>query len=204
MVARKWTTADIEFLRQNYGKISRSDIADALGFTESAVASKVSHLGLRLKPKAPAPVQQVREMKTSGMTIAAICEALALTRDQVSYCLYQAKPNHLAFKPHSRITWSREAVNTLITRVKEKTPARMIAWELGVTMNAVRIKAAHLGLSLPSGNRSYTQDDIDLAYQMKDAGFSVNQIAEKLDGPPISAHTVRRILSIESPSWGAS
>lgn len=87
----------------------------------------------------------------------------------------------------------------LIALAKAGKPTRMIAAELGTTMSAIRTKASKLGLVLPVGFKSYTQADIDLAYQMKAAGMTGKQIAEKLDDPPISEATVYRILSNESP-----
>lgn len=196
-----WTDADVVFLRKNYGKISCRDIAAAIGISSCAVTSKANRLGLTIERKERLPADEVKHLKAEGLTIAQIAVRLNLTIHQVGHCLYQVNRNNPVFTPRSRLTWNRETVALLVQLVKANTPIGEIAKKLHGTPNAIRVKASTLGLILPHGKKSYSQLDVDLAHTMKDAGFSVQQIARKLDDPPISVHTVRRILSNESPSW---
>ncbi|MFV0261367.1 MAG: hypothetical protein ACK5JN_02860 [Kluyvera sp.] len=196
-----WTDAEVAFLKQNYGNIPRGQIAAALGRTESAIISKATSMGFRTPGKKVAPVDTVKQLKADGYTIAAIAEHLNITLHQVNHCLYHMKHSSVAFTPRPRITWSKEKIAILVQRAKTSVPVEQIARELGATPAAVRVKASTLGLVLPKGRKSYSQLDIDLAHQMKNAGFRMRQIAAKLDDPPISIGTVRRILSNESPSW---
>jgi len=47
---RKWTDADIAFVRDNYARMSNKDIAAELGFSGNAVRVKANRLGLHKPP----------------------------------------------------------------------------------------------------------------------------------------------------------
>ncbi|MCY1697166.1 hypothetical protein OVA10_03560 [Lelliottia sp. SL45] len=198
---KQWTETEMAFLKQNYGHIPVSDIAAALGRTESAVGSKASNIGISTRSKATQPIEEVRKLKSEGMTITGIAEKLGLTANQVNHYLYNSRYGHAGYSPRGRITWTKDRIGQLIQMAKACTSVNEMAKQLGATPAAIRVKASTLGLVLPNGQKRYSQLDVDLAYQMKAAGFSVRNIAAKLDDPPISVHTVRRILSNESPSW---
>ncbi|MGT3827038.1 hypothetical protein ACUUMB_15060 [Enterobacter kobei] len=197
---KQWTETEMAFLKQNYGHIPVSEIAAALGRTESAVGSKASIAGISTR-KANPPVEEIIKLKSEGMTITGIARQLNLTAHQVNHYLYNSHHGKADYVPRKRVDWNEERITHLIQMAKACTPVNEIAKTLEATPAAIRVKASTLGLVLPHGQKRYSQADVDLAYQMKAAGFSVRNIAAKLDDPPISVHTVRRILSNESPSW---
>ena len=51
MKARKWTDSQVEYLRENYGKVANGIIATHLGYTECAIKAKASDIGLKLGTK---------------------------------------------------------------------------------------------------------------------------------------------------------
>lgn len=197
---KQWTETELAFLKQHYGRIPVSDIAAALGRTESAVGSKASIAGISTRKVSP-PVEEIIRLKSEGMTITGIARELNLTAHQVNHYLYNSHHGKADYAPRGRVAWTEERIALLIQMAKAYMSVNEIAKKLGATPAAIRVKASTLGLVLPHGQKRYSQLDVDLAYQMKNAGFSVRNIAAKLDDPPISVHTVRRILSNESPSW---
>lgn len=197
-----WKDSEIDFVRQHYGRIPVGDIASALGVSVSAVQSRAFAHGIKAPPKkAAASALEVRELKAQGLTVAEIAERLSLSRGQVDSRLYRTRCNESSWKPSPRPAWSAERTERLIQMIKKGYSPKVIAAELGVSVGAIRSKARKMGLVLPVGYKSYSQEDIDLAYQMKAAGMTNAQIAEKLDDPPVSVNTVNRILVNESPSW---
>lgn len=195
----KWTETDIRFLQDNYGRIPPADIAVALGVTVSAVISMAHAKGIKApQKKCGKPEADIVRLKNEGMTTQEVATSLGLTKGQVERVLYRKSSD---WQPNHRVVWDKQKMDHLLRMVKAGKPARVIADELGITINALRIKAKKMGLSFRYGLKSYGQDDVDLAYQMKAAGMTNAQIAEKLDDPPISVNTVNRILVNESPSW---
>lgn len=201
VTAKVWSNAEITFLTAHYSDTHTRDIAAALDRTESSVKSKATMLGLKAKSRVRSPVEQIQQLKADGLTIAEIAGQLRLTVHQVNHGLYHGGSTSSLYTPRRRARWTEERVAKLIRLAKEKAPVNIIAEKLGITVPAVRVKACNLKIQLRGGKKSYSQLDIDLAYQMHEAGFSARKIAAKLDDPPISLCTVRRILSNESPSW---
>lgn len=49
--ARKWTDTQVEYLRENYGKVDNDIIATYLGYTECAIKAKAAKIGLKIGTK---------------------------------------------------------------------------------------------------------------------------------------------------------
>lgn len=47
----KWTDEDLEFLKENFGNLSKKEIAERLGRTENSIQLKSSRMGLKIPPK---------------------------------------------------------------------------------------------------------------------------------------------------------
>jgi len=65
MAKREWTDEDIRFLRENFGKLTNSDIAERLDRKVIAIYSKARGLGL-IEPKKK-PKKSAKKIKLGGV-----------------------------------------------------------------------------------------------------------------------------------------
>ncbi|MCF6970383.1 hypothetical protein ACNAUL_12965 [Raoultella ornithinolytica] len=87
---RMWTKKEIQFVRDNAGKIPVQQIADHLNRTRSAILSQVTRWGLSIKVESTSEHDRwlCRELYKEGLTIPVIAEKMELSRRVVSNIVF--------------------------------------------------------------------------------------------------------------------
>jgi transposase-like protein len=83
---RRWSREDVEFLVGNYPKMTREEIAKAVGRTVWAVRSKIQELGLRKFKRRKwtgEDVEAIRRLISQGYSYRQIAEILGVSRSAV-------------------------------------------------------------------------------------------------------------------------
>ena len=87
---RMWTKQEIQFVRENAGKLTSQQIADRLNRTRQAIQSQANRWGLSVlvKPSDDHDIYLCRELYKEDLTIPVIAEKMELSRRVVSNIVY--------------------------------------------------------------------------------------------------------------------
>ena len=87
---RMWTKQEIQFVRENAGKLTSQQIADRLNRTRQAIQSQANRWGLSVlvKPSDDHDIYLCRELYKEGLSISVIAEKMELSRRVVSNIVY--------------------------------------------------------------------------------------------------------------------
>ena len=87
---RMWTQQEIQFVRENAGKLTSQQIADRLNRTRQAIQSQANRWGLSVlvKPSDDHDIYLCRELYKEGLSISVIAEKMELSRRVVSNIVY--------------------------------------------------------------------------------------------------------------------
>ncbi|MGA3598565.1 hypothetical protein [Lysinibacillus agricola] len=159
-----WTEKDVDFLKENYNKLSISKLAEHLGMNELQISRKANRLKL-LKDKSQYNIRIWDEEETKilidNYSELSVKELMKMLPDDLTEHQIRNKVTKLGLKKEKK--WSDESVNFLIDNHKTETIDELMkAEELkGFSREAVSSKMSKLGISAKrQSNWSKEEDDI--------------------------------------------
>jgi hypothetical protein len=150
--ALRWTSEQEQALRAGYGTEPVDRLAESLGRTVDAVQLKAARLGLALRQPVFEPTRRQLEFILRNLGRRPFTEIAQLLHTTPHAIRRIAIENGYRDRPTSR-AWSSEDDSEL-RRIYGTMPRAEVAAKLGRTRVAVAARAASLGLTRPSSERS--------------------------------------------------
>lgn len=184
---KRWSTADEDYLKDNYGRFSIERIAQNLKRSEMAVKIKANRLGLKFGGC------------ENGLTVSEIAQACSVSRAIVMYWIKRKelpvfkikRGSCYIYKIRSRQFWkwaecNEKSVNLLYIKPKSILPEPK--WLEKKVKNCKR--------QPPKKRRCITRDEIKRVKQMYYSGTSVEEISRRIDRPIGSVRQMLRKKSV--------
>lgn len=220
-MARKWTTEEIEYLREHYALVGLAQVSAVLERTEAAIAAKAKRLGLKSRKATAEEDETIRAAVLAG---ASETEMVKITGRVPRFIRGRAQAMNLG----DRLRQNRDGVYTeadvaTITQMSSAgATAEQIAKELGRTPTAIRCYCRRSKIDLvdarvKSGDRlarlggkktrgapahAYTEAELAIMRTAAKDGLTAREIieAEQLPGrTAVGVYLKARSLGLDIP-----
>lgn len=160
-MARAWTKEEIEILKDNYTKLSGTELETLIGKTYSAIRAKAASLGISKKGTKDIPKSiDSRNWKESELGILKSTystkskEAILSSLTDRTWYAIQAKASELGLHREKDSTWTHKELDILYKYYPTSSIEEYLKLLPNRNYNSIRMKATRLGITRLRGNWS--------------------------------------------------